>query len=103
MVVENPFGRLKGRFRILMKRNDCDIDTPLTMVAACVVLHNICEISGDAYDEEWSTDVDNSLHDDKGRQGPLGQTPASLVGKPFKTHLVTVVTSEVFERSSKPY
>ena len=90
MVVENPFGRLKGRFRILMKRNDCDIDTPLTMVAACDVLHNICGISGDAYDEEWSTDVDTSLHDDNGRQGPLGQTPASLVRDAFKTHLVII-------------
>ena len=88
MVVENAFGRLKGRFRILMKRNDCDIETTLTMVAACVVLHNICEMSGDAYDEEWSTDVDTSLNDDNGRQGPLGQTPASLVRDAFKTHLV---------------
>ena len=62
MVAENAFGRLKGRFRILMKRNDCDLDTTLAIVAASVVLHNICELSGDTYDEGWSVDsLDNSL------------------------------------------
>ena len=50
------------------------IDTTLTMVAACVILHNICEISGDAYNEEWLTDQNNSLHDDNGKQRPLEQT-----------------------------
>ena len=66
MVVENPFGRPKGGFRILMKRNDCGIDTTSTMVAACIVLHNTCEISGE--DEEWLTDLDNSFHGDNGSQ-----------------------------------
>ena len=32
------------------------------MVAVSVVLHNICELSGDTYDEDWSVDsLDNTL------------------------------------------
>ena len=37
MVVENAFGCLKGRWRCLLKIIDC---------AACVVLHNMCEMYG---------------------------------------------------------
>ena len=67
-----------------------DIDTTLTMVAACVILQNICEISGDAYayDEEWLTDQDNSLHDDNGKQRPLEQTTGSMIRHASKRHPV---------------
>ena len=65
-----------------------DIDTTLTMVATCVILHNIFEISGDAYDEEWLTDQGNSLHDDNGKQRPLEQTTGSLIRDAFKRHPV---------------
>ena len=58
------------------------------MVAACVILHNIFEISGDAYDEEWLTDQRNSLHNDNGKQRPLEQTPGSLIRDAFKRHPV---------------
>ena len=54
MVVENAFGRLKGRWRCLLKRMDyMNIDTIINVVACCVVLHNICEFSGDRCDTEW--------------------------------------------------
>ena len=53
MTVENTFGRLKSRFRILSKRNDCTIETIKLMTGACCVLHNICEIQGDQFDERW--------------------------------------------------
>jgi len=53
MVVECAFGRLKGRWRCLLKRYDGDISTLSVVVAACCTLHNICEIHGDAFDESW--------------------------------------------------
>jgi len=52
-VVENAFGRLKGRWRSLMKRNDTDIRFLPTLATACCVLHNICEIHGDDFNDEW--------------------------------------------------
>ena len=47
VVVENAFGRLKGRWRSLMKRNDCDVKYVPNLVTACCVLHNLCEMHGD--------------------------------------------------------
>ena len=53
MVVENAFGRLKGRWRCLLKRNDSHISNVPYIVGACVVLHNMCEIYGDHCLLEW--------------------------------------------------
>ncbi|XP_033108143.1 protein ALP1-like [Anneissia japonica] len=54
MVVENAFGRLKNRWRCLMKRNDSSITNMKYIIGACLVLHNFCEAWGD-----------NSLPDDE--------------------------------------
>ena len=53
VVVENAFGRLKGRWRTLMKRNDNDIKYVPTLVVACCILHNICEMHGDQCEDDW--------------------------------------------------
>ncbi|CAM4571026.1 unnamed protein product [Leuciscus chuanchicus] len=42
--VEHTFGHLKGRWRILAKRSDIHHSFMPTVVAACCVLHNICEM-----------------------------------------------------------
>ena len=57
MVVENAFGRLKGRWRRLMKRNDMTLDNIPVIIAACCVLHNICEKNQERYDNQWSDEV----------------------------------------------
>ena len=56
MVVENSFGRLKGRWRCLLKRLDVKLQNVPHVVSACVVLHNMCEMYGDNCLMEW---VDN--------------------------------------------
>ena len=52
-VVENAFGRLKGRWRCLLKRMDFMLENVPNVVAACVILHNICEVFGDHFQSEW--------------------------------------------------
>jgi len=56
IVVENAFGRLKARWRRLMKRNDMDIEHIPTVITACCILHNICEIHGEYFNDTWLTD-----------------------------------------------
>lgn len=56
IVVENAFGRLKARWRRLMKQNDMEITNVPNIIAACCVLHNMCEIHGDTFNEAWQGD-----------------------------------------------
>ena len=53
IVVENAFGRLKARWRQLLKPNDMLTVNVPNLVTACCVLHNICEIHGEAFDDNW--------------------------------------------------
>ena len=62
IVVEHAFGRLKGMWRCLMKRLDHQLDHVTNVIAACVVLHNICKLMGDECQEEW---IDTSLETDR--------------------------------------
>ncbi len=56
MVVENSFGRLKGRWRRLLKRIDSQLPNVPHIVASCVTLHTICETYGDNCLNEWVVD-----------------------------------------------
>ena len=51
VVVEHAYGRLKGRWRCLLKRLDID-------VADCCTFHNICEVHGDSFDDSWLEGVE---------------------------------------------
>ena len=46
-VVECAFGRLKNRFRCLLSKSYTSLHYLPVKVAACCVLHNICEIRAD--------------------------------------------------------
>ena len=53
VVVDNAFGRLKGHWRCLLKRNESNTNNMPKIIARCVVLHNICELFGEEYPDEW--------------------------------------------------
>ena len=53
IVVENAFGRLKARWRRLMKRNDMSTEHIPTVISACCILHNLCEIHGEYFNDMW--------------------------------------------------
>ena len=65
VAVEIAFGRLKARWRRLSKQMDIHIDNVPYIITACCVLHNMCEVHGDTFNEEWlqdniSTDTDET-------------------------------------------
>ena len=49
VIVEQAFGVLKGRFRILLKRMDIGLEYSVKTIIICCVLHNICQLRGDFY------------------------------------------------------
>ena len=58
MVVECAFGQLKGRWRILGRKNESHQDTIKTMSLACIVLHNLCIDVSDQGRLAWDVTYD---------------------------------------------
>lgn len=58
MTAERAFGLLKGRWRCLMKRCDCRIDNINSIISACCVLHNFCQVHGGEF-EDITAEEDN--------------------------------------------
>ncbi|KAL1447466.1 hypothetical protein MTO96_044281 [Rhipicephalus appendiculatus] len=56
-VVENAFGRVKARFRFIMKRMECNLTTTTLVIKACCVLHNICEGFQEHVEPQWEQEV----------------------------------------------
>ncbi|XP_057293071.1 putative nuclease HARBI1 [Hydractinia symbiolongicarpus] len=53
--IESAFGRLKGRWGILTKKIDLDLNIVPLIVMTCFTLHNFCEINTTVIDEELVT------------------------------------------------
>ena len=53
IVSENAFGRLKARWCRLIKQNDMQVASVPNVVVACCILHNICEIHCEEFDNAW--------------------------------------------------
>ena len=64
VVVEMAFGRLKARWRRLNKKIEMHVDNVPNVILACCILHNVCEIHNDEFNEEWLADVDLEQPDD---------------------------------------
>ena len=60
--VECAFGILKSRWRILMGMEESRVQLISKIILACAVLHNMCILFGD----EWEEDDGNDDHDQNG-------------------------------------
>ena len=88
-VVEGAFGRLKGRFRCLLTRNNTILKYLPSKIASCCVLHNLCETRGDEFLEEWldTTEVTADESFDFGSQVDTNvQEIREALTEHFKTH-----------------
>ncbi|XP_065672186.1 uncharacterized protein LOC136090010 [Hydra vulgaris] len=72
-VVENAFGRVKARFRVICKRMECDNNFATRIVNACANLHYICKHYDDIIIIEWLT----HNHDDSVAQPNTVSTAAN--------------------------
>ena len=102
ITVEHAFGRLKGRWRCLLKRMDYNLENEPHVVAACVVLHNICETLGDMCQEDWvvvqedsctaeSEDPGNGSSRSTAAAGPGTGTPTSrAIREAFTDYIVSL-------------
>ncbi|KAL2099480.1 hypothetical protein ACEWY4_003874 [Coilia grayii] len=77
MTVERAFGRLKGRWRCLLKLNDTHITFISRIVSACCVLHNYCEYHNEEY-LEGDTEVEEAESVGHQEQVPGQQQPKDI-------------------------
>ena len=64
MVVENAFGRLKGRFQCLSKRLDKSLQNTVNIVAVSCTLHTVYELEKQDFFEDWLQNIDKNLGED---------------------------------------
>ena len=60
MVTEAAYGQLKGRWRVLLRKSESSRDQARINTLACMVLHNICIMQGDAISRKLDLSVDES-------------------------------------------
>ena len=58
MVSEGAYGKLKGRWRVLLRKGDNVKETVHVVTLSCVVLQNICIECGDLAARNWDLTVD---------------------------------------------
>ena len=73
VVVERAFGKLKCRWRGLLKvLEESTRKVPHTILACCI-LHNICALRSDEFDHDFDSDDDDDDDDDGGAHPPNAQ------------------------------
>ena len=73
IVVEIAFGHLIARWRRLSKRNDMLVKNVFNAIAAACVLHKMCKIHGEAFDESWADSVPDLFQPEPLAQSAVAQ------------------------------
>ena len=87
MTVEKAFGRLKGRWRCLLKRMDFSPENVATVVATCTVLHNMCEMYGDGCCDDWVDRNSSNVIQPSCQSSFPPSTPAVQIRNAIKDYL----------------
>ena len=56
--MEIAFGHLKVRWHRLMKRNDMNIENIPHVITAACILHNICKVHDEHFNDTWLQNLD---------------------------------------------
>ena len=68
MVTESAYGQLRGRWRVLFRKNENNKERVRTVTLACMVLHNICIERGDSIARKLDLLVDPSTQEKRDRE-----------------------------------
>ena len=67
VVVERAFGILKARWRYLLNCIDHNIENLSDVIKSCCVLHNICQMIGDSYIDNYDV-LEHTLQRERERR-----------------------------------
>ena len=68
MATESAYGQLKGRWRVLFRKNESNKERVRTVTLAYMVLHNICIDRGDSIARKFDLSVDPSTQEKRDRE-----------------------------------
>ena len=85
MVTEGAYGQLKGRWRVLLRRNECSPHEAKTATLTCMVLHNICIEKGDTISRNLDLTIDPQTNERKPRDAIRDQLHMTACKKVLDT------------------
>ena len=71
VIIERTFGKLKSRWRCLLKQLEESMERVPQTIITCCILHNICILMDDQLDEDDDDDDDDDSDDDDDGDGYL--------------------------------
>ena len=85
MITEGAYGQLKGRWRVLLRRNESGPHEAKTATLTCMVLHNICIEKGDTISRNLDLTIDPQTNERKPRQAIRDQLHMTACNKVVDT------------------
>ena len=103
ILVENSFGKLNARWRMIGKKIDARIDLAPQIIATCCALHNICERDNTPLTDEWRTGSNPPIRQSGHPQSRPGQTTNTAIpssGADVRNALTSYIATNLPLRAS---